>query len=113
MKAGVIRFIPNGATKGPAAFGAIQDGFYEVAPREGVLPGTYRIEIEEELSLPFSIDDEEAYAKYVAGLKGKPFPTQAVPSIYNSNSQLKVEVAQFGAINKFDFDLLRTTKKMN
>ncbi|OYW16723.1 MAG: hypothetical protein B7Z55_14050 [Planctomycetales bacterium 12-60-4] len=105
MKAGVIRFIPARETKGPAGFGTIADGFYEIPAHDGLVVGRYRVEIEGNLETSFPIDDEAAYAKAFVETKGKPIPKQAVPPGFNQKSTLTAEVTSDGLRNKFDFDL--------
>lgn len=111
MNEGTVRFIPDGQTKGPAAYGIIQDGFYEISHQEGVVPGTYRVEIEKKIELPFEIDDEAAYAKYLAEHKGRQLPKQPVPPKYNKNTELRITIIPGKRDSKFDFDL-RDDKKM-
>ncbi|ODA36683.1 hypothetical protein A6X21_15730 [Planctopirus hydrillae] len=108
MNEGTVRFIPDGQTKGPAAYGIIQDGFYEISHQEGVIPGTYRVEIEKKIELPFEIDDEAAYAKYLAEHKGRQLPKQPVPPKYNRNSELRVTITPGQIANKLDFDLKKS-----
>ncbi len=105
MKAGLIRFVPDAQTKGPAAFGGVTDGFYEIPAREGLVAGRYRVEIEGQIELSFPIDDEAAYAKTFDESKGKPFPPQPVPPEFNQGSTLSAEVTDDPQRNKFDFDL--------
>jgi hypothetical protein len=113
MKSGMIRFIPTGDAKGPAAVAVITNGFYEVSRKHGPVAGLHRIEIEGQLETRFEIDDERAFAKAVAETKGKPLPPQPVPPQYNLRSTLTAEVSTDDAANKFDFDLQlqRSAKK--
>ncbi|MDZ4686744.1 MAG: hypothetical protein SH850_16855 [Planctomycetaceae bacterium] len=106
MAAGIIRFIPAEGTKGPAAVGAIADGFYEIPKARGPVVGSHRVEIEGQIDLPFEIDDEQAYAKAFQQTKGKPLPPQPVPAEYNRQSTLTADVLSDGQ-TKFDFDLTR------
>ncbi|MDX1965683.1 MAG: hypothetical protein SFV23_00805 [Planctomycetaceae bacterium] len=105
MKTGIIRFLPDAQTKGPAGFGGITDGFYEIPSHEGLVTGRYRVEIEGQLELSFPIDDEAAYARAFTETKGKPIPPQPVPPEVNQRSTLTAEVMQDPQRNKFDFDL--------
>jgi hypothetical protein len=45
LSEGTITFFPSGATRGPAAGGAIVDGRYDIPAAEGPVVGTNRIEI--------------------------------------------------------------------
>jgi len=107
MAAGVIRFIPAQGTKGPAAVGAVNQGFYEIPKAQGPVAGPHRIEIEGQVELPFEIDDEQAFAKAFRETKGKPLPPQPVPAQFNHQSTLTADVLADGQ-TKFDFDLTRT-----
>jgi hypothetical protein len=95
LKSGVIRFIPTGQTKGPAAAATIKEGAYALGRDEGPIVGTHRVEIEATDYTDFAIDDERAYAQRAA--QGKPaIPKNPVPEIYNSRSQLTAEVPAEG-----------------
>jgi hypothetical protein len=107
MASGVIRFIPTEGTTGPAAVGAVNQGFYEIPKAQGPVAGPHRVEIEGQLELPFEIDDEQAFAKAFRETKGKPLPPQPVPAEFNRQSTLTADVLADGQ-TKFDFDLTRT-----
>lgn len=105
LKAGTIRFLPQAPTRGPAALGKIQDGFYEIAKEEGVVAGQYRVEIEGDIDVPFALDDQEAYEKALAEGKGNPIPPQPIPARYNRQSTLTADISTDPAAHKIDFDL--------
>jgi hypothetical protein len=94
MKAGTIRFIPNGATTGPAAVATIKEGKFELPQAEGPVPGSHRVEIEAIDYLDFALDDEQAYAKRAAG--GKPMPKNPIPARYNRQSELTAQLPDEG-----------------
>lgn len=108
LKAGRIRFIPTGATKGPSATAVIRDGFYEFDHRNGPIVGTHRVEIESQPVLSFALDDEAAYA--AAAVKLPPgrsvFPKETLPASYNRKSQLTATIER-GGKTMVDFNLER------
>jgi hypothetical protein len=102
MAAGTIRFVPD--TKGPAAVGAITNGFYDIPRDQGPVAGPHRVEIEGQIDLPFEIDDEQAFERAYDETKGKPLPPQPVPPQFNRQTTLTADVLSDGQ-TKFDFDL--------
>jgi len=106
LREGVIRFIPNGTTQGPAAAGRIVNGEYELLQQEGPIVGTHRVEIAATDYYGFAIDDEAAYVAHVERKgRGKGgLPKNPIPEKYNRKSELRVEVSpEDHAI--FDFSL--------
>lgn len=95
LDSGVITLYPEG--EGTTVGGEITDGKFSLPQEGGPIPGEYRVEIvafrptgetEFDIDLNEEVDIEEQY-----------LPTQ-----YNRNSTLKIEVQQEGE-NVFPFDL--------
>lgn len=95
LKAGTIRFVPIGETKGPTAVSAVIDGAYAFTTEDGPVPGTYRVEVVPSGFLGFDPGDQEAAERAMkAGMKK---PVSPVPPGYGAESPLKAEVAAGGA----------------
>jgi hypothetical protein len=92
LPSGLIRFIPDGATTGPASAAVIEQGRYELSDDDGPVPGHHRVEIEATNYLEFAIDDEQAYAAAVTAGQ-TPLASNPVPMIYNRQSTLTAEVS--------------------
>lgn len=105
LKAGRICFLPAEGIPGPAAVGVITDGFYEIPRQSGPVAGRHHVEIEADLSLPFAMDDEQAYAAAMAQSLQNFIPRQPIPPRYNRRTILQVDVSDTPEANKFDFDL--------
>lgn len=105
LQAGRICFRPVEGIQGPAAVGVIADGFYEIPRHAGPVAGRHHVEIEADLSLPFALDDEQAYAAAMVQFPQNPLPRQPVPPHYNRRTILQVDVSDVPEANKFDFDL--------
>jgi hypothetical protein len=103
LSSGVIRFLPTGDTRGPAAAAVIKEGVYELSQSEGPIVGTHRVEIEAADYFGFAIDDEAAFAQNVEKKPSRALKNP-VPEIYNRRSTLSVEVVPDGA-QTFDFPL--------
>jgi hypothetical protein len=94
LRAGVVRFIPVGATKGPAAVATVKDGTFELREHEGPVVGTHRVEIEALNYLDFQLDNEQAFAARAAS--GKPTPRNPIPARFNRESELTVQFSPQG-----------------
>jgi hypothetical protein len=108
LKAGVIRFVPLGATKGPVALTTIQDGRYELSTSNGPAVGKHSIEIVATTAdnpVAGATDIKAAWAEY-ARTNASRDPQITIPKKYNRNSTLSVEVTPKGS-NAFDFKLAR------
>jgi hypothetical protein len=103
LKSGVILFVPDQATAGPAAMAVITDGKYELSETEGPIFGHHRVEIEATSFLDFELDDEQAYAAY-ATAGGAPIANNPIPANYNRQSTLSAEVTSEDG-HEFDYDL--------
>jgi hypothetical protein len=106
LPAGVIRFIPQAPTTGPAATAAVVDGHFALPRQAGPLVGAHRVEIEsppEKLPDP---DDAAAVAKYLKENKQRQRRRrEPIPSRYNSASDLTANIEENGE-NDLKFDLV-------
>ncbi len=109
LKAGVIRFIPTGSTKGPAAVATIRDGLYEFSASDGPVVGSHRIEIEAIDQYGFALDDEQAFAENVEK-KRKRLPPNPIHENYNRRSTLTADMKCDGN-RKLDFPLSRDGRR--
>ncbi len=93
---GVIRFVPTGQTKGPAAGASIENGTYEANLKGGVVVGVNRVEITavQPRSDPAGRD--------IAAMEGA--GVQYIPEQYNLQSTLNVTIESGGPFVK-NFDL--------
>jgi hypothetical protein len=93
---GLISFLPQAGTAGPTAGSRITQGAYHIDRAKSLLPGSYRVEI-------------SGWRK-TGGKKKDMFgrevdeTEQIVPSRYNKDSELTVDVADDRS-TQFDFDL--------
>ena len=94
LQQGLVRFIPIGETKGPAAVASVKDGIFELPKEEGPVPGTHRVEIEALDYLDFALDDEQAYASRIKN--GKAIPKNPIPARFNRQSELTVQLTEAG-----------------
>jgi hypothetical protein len=99
----VIRFIPAGDTKGPAAMAVIHAGAFALDREHGPVIGAQRVEIEATGHQKFAIDDEAAYVQNVEK-KGGRMPANPIPDIYNRRSSLTAEISVEGP-NELKFQL--------
>jgi hypothetical protein len=88
MPKGRILFLPIAPNEGPTVSAAVANGEYALARHEGPLAGQNRVELEADLNLGFAIDDEAAFAQR----GGRPLPSNPVPSEFNRNSKLVIDV---------------------
>ena len=100
LASGVIRFVPTGQTKGPAAVAPVTNGTYELPEAEGPVVGTHRVEIEASGHVGFELDDESAYAQMFQ--QGRALPKNPVPEEFNRHSKLSANVDAAGP-NRHDF----------
>jgi hypothetical protein len=103
LPAGMIRFLPTGATAGPAGVAIIKNGRYQASAEEGPLVGRNRVEIEATDYFRFAIDDEAAFAA-AASKRSTKLPRNPVPAKYNRQSTLTVDIAA-GQEKDVDFAL--------
>jgi hypothetical protein len=106
LKAGIIRFVPAGATKGPVALTTIKEGRYELSNSNGPALGKNSIEIVGAIAdnpLTGATDIKAAWAEYAKSSGSRP-PEITIPKKYNRNSMLSVVVTATGD-NTFDFKL--------
>lgn len=109
LKAGTIRFVPTGETKGPLAVATIRDGHYEFPAAEGPVVGTHRVEIEAIDYYQFALDDEQAFAQHVEK-KRRPMPPNPIHQNYNRRSVLTASVTPEGN-RQLDFALRRDGRR--
>jgi hypothetical protein len=98
LKSGVVRFIPAGKSKGPAAVAIVEDGEFELDAFEGPVIGHHRVEIEATEFTSFEIDDERAYAR-IADQGQPPIPDNPVPVQYNRMSTLVADISEEGDLD--------------
>jgi hypothetical protein len=106
LKAGVIRFVPEGATKGPVALTTIKDGRFTLSASDGPSLGKHSVEImasPAENPLEGAMDIRTAWADYARSKGSRPVDVK-IPARYNQRSTLSVEVTPKGS-NAFDFKL--------
>jgi hypothetical protein len=104
LPAGVIRFIPQGQTRGPAASGPIEDGKFSLDATHGPIAGDHRVEIEATGHEGFAVDDEQAFAQKAVATRGPVIPPNPVPVLYNRASTLSRTITPDGP-NTFEFNL--------
>ena len=109
LAAGIVRFIPQGETQGPAVVATVQNGAFELPEEQGPLVGSHRVEIDATDYYGFAIDDEAAFAENVEK-NGRRLPKSPVPSVYNSNSSLVADIAA-DASNEMTFQLSTTASQ--
>ena len=100
LAGGQILFVPIAPTTGPSTSAAIRNGEFALKKEQGPIIGTHRVEVEADLPLGFSIDDDVAFAQR----QGKPLPPNPVPPQYNRQSTLTTEV-KANIENEFTFDV--------
>ncbi len=100
LEAGRIRFSPLAGTATPGTSVGVVNGSYSTTVEEGLMVGSYRVEIEANENLGFELDDDVAYAQR----GGKPLPPNPIPPQFNRNSTLEATVIA-DADNDFPFDL--------
>ncbi|WP_165075925.1 carboxypeptidase-like regulatory domain-containing protein [Paludisphaera rhizosphaerae] len=83
---------------GAAAHGTVEAGAYSIARSEGPGPGAYRVEISKTAPTGRRIPDSEYSGQTIEETRN------AIPSRYNINSELKVDVKP-DVDQTFDFDL--------
>ena len=96
IEIGQIRFIPVDARQAPVTVEGIRDGAYDSTSTGGVPVGEYRIEIK--------MYDAEEY-KNAPRVAGSPAVKQLLPSKYNRESELAMQIASGSGSIKKDFEL--------
>jgi hypothetical protein len=109
LPAGVIRFIPEGTNKGPAASATIQNGKFSLDASSGPVAGQHRVEIEATGYEGFAVDDEQAYAQKATTTRGPVIPQNPIPPTYNRQSTLSKTITAEGP-NTFEFNLSSKTQ---
>ncbi len=95
---GEIRFLPRAGTEAPTNGSRIVNGRYAVVARGGLLPGSYRVEIESRST----VGNEPAMP---AEGEGPPRPAINIPARYNSESTLEAEIPAEPREQSLDYDL--------
>lgn len=98
LENGEIRFLPKAGTAAPTNGSRVRNGRYSVVARGGLLPGTYRVEIESRAT----IGNEPAMP--VEG-EGPPKPPMTIPARYNAESTLEATIAAEPREQSIDYDL--------
>jgi hypothetical protein len=97
LKSGVIRFIPEGETQGPAVIARVREGKFNLGELEGPIVGTHRVEITATLDgdpgLVATASDPEARDAYIRQ-HGPIVAGVSVPEKYNRQSILKATVRE-------------------
>ncbi|MGQ0635639.1 MAG: hypothetical protein ACT4QC_13575 [Planctomycetaceae bacterium] len=94
LEEGIVRFIPQGASAGPAAVATIKAGRFELNGSSAPVVGTHRIEIEALNFQGFELDDEKAFADRAGS--GRKLPTSPIPPPYNRDSKKTVTLPASG-----------------
>jgi hypothetical protein len=101
IETGSIDFIPIEATAGASAVGTIANGRYEIGTQRGLVPGgTYQVRI-----TGWRKTGKTQRNRMAPGGQSVELVENFIPSIYNSESTLKVRVADLPDRNKVDFAL--------
>ena len=104
LKSGTIQFQPLAAAAGVASGGPVVDGRFDVAQADGPGPGTYKVLIFSQGTVPkepIELNNNEM----PGAIQAKPAPrTGEIPIRYNFQSELKAEV-KAGGPNAYTFDL--------
>ncbi|MBL8848331.1 MAG: hypothetical protein JNG89_01545 [Planctomycetaceae bacterium] len=94
LKEGTITFFPSGATRGPAAGGAIVDGRYDISASEGPIVGTSRVELR-------SVQKTGRIVKSPVAVESDGLPIdmveetrEVVPPQYNRDSTLEFTIKE-------------------
>ncbi|RUL88121.1 hypothetical protein [Tautonia sociabilis] len=96
---GTIQFYPEQTNTDSITGGSlIEGGSYSIPRAEGLVPGRYQVRISSP-SDEMTVEEDEA----MPGL-GPIYPRDLIPSKYNVESELRVEVTEDGP-NEFDFAL--------
>lgn len=90
---GVVRFQPIEGTKAPVAISPIKDGTYTADALGGVIPGIYQVQIR----------SFQPTTQPTGGMG--PEPTQLLPPKYNTQSEIKLEIAPGSGYIEHDFIL--------
>lgn len=95
---GEIRFLPTTGTAAPTNGSRVVAGRYAVTARGGLLPGSYRVEIESRATTGRELAMPEEGA-------GPPQPTVSIPARYNSESTLRAEIGPLPREQSLDYQL--------
>jgi hypothetical protein len=102
----VIRFVPTGTTKGPAALGTIKEGRFTLSESNGPTLGQQIVEIDAGLAEDPVADATDVAAAWTDFAKSNATRPReiTIPRRYNRNSTLRVEVTAQTA-KALDFEL--------
>jgi len=106
---GIIRFIPEAPTVGPAASAGIIEGKFELPIHSGPVVGSHRVEISEVPEPVPDPDDTVAVAKYLEAQKKKPRKDRGQSHHGFSKNDLSATVSGSGP-NEFHFELTSKAK---
>jgi len=102
---GSIVFFPQPGTRGPTAGDNIVDGRFSIAPAEGTMAGTFRVEITASRKTGRKVADPTVQMMNPDAESALIDQTeQYIPARYNKQSELTAEV-QEGRSNSFEFEL--------
>ena len=104
LRSGRISFLPTEETRGPTAVATVIDGKFALPSRTGPTVGKNKVQIEAIVDPGFELDDEAAYAKAVEtklaeGESEAVLPKQPIPSDYNEQTELSVDISNKGRNN--------------
>ena len=101
VEKGTIDFLPVEGTAGPSAVATIEAGRYELAAKSGLLPnGTYQVRVVGLRKTGKVVRDQRLYGDQPMELE-----ENFIPASCNSQSTLKVRVADLPDMSKVDFRL--------
>ena len=103
LQSGVIRFVPAGATEGRKTVVQLKDGEFSLPRSQGPVIGKHRVEIESRDNGGYELDDEFAIEQ-LRKRRVRRLQVAKIPSRYNSQSRLAVEVSAQGQ-NAYVFKL--------
>jgi hypothetical protein len=106
LPSGVIRFVPTGKAKGPAALGVIKEGRFALPASHGPVLGPQIVEIDATLAedpTTDATDVKAAWTEFAKTNESRPREI-TIPKRYNRTSTLRVEVTA-QTTNAFDFKL--------
>lgn len=103
LSAGSVVFRPAGEVSAQKVAAQVTDGQFTFHPADGLLPGSYRVEVYADPPADLPLDDPVAFAQ--AGLQA--LPANAVAPRFNSRTELEVTVHAQGT-NQFHFQVETT-----
>jgi len=97
LPSGFITFRPQPGTPSPTAGGKIEDGRFSIPAEQGLLEGTFRVDITADRETGQTLQDPDSGRSFAA-------MEQYLPPRYNVDSEL-TEKVKAGEMNRFEFVL--------